>query len=318
MQSLPLRDQGMEATLRRWTHVLQNAGPKLASVLLVLLLAWLLAEFTWTLIPRKTSAASATSAPVGVARQQVDASRVADQHLFGTASVQGTGNAPDTTLNLILHGIVAGKRASDSRALIVANGDEEPYGIGAQLPGGAVIRSIYPDRVLLERNGRLEALRLPKDDTAGGGVTSQPSMAMQSRAMLPQPQNLGQLRQEIANNPQRLMDVVRAMPVMDHGKLTGYRIYPAGNPGVFNQLGLKPGDVVTAVNGIPLTDPAQSMRVLSSLKTTEQVSVSLTRNGQQQTQVLQMAPPNLSDLRQQQNQDSQQGGDQGQDPDNPP
>jgi general secretion pathway protein C len=252
----------------------------------------------------------------------IEAGQVADRHLFGTASAQGNAsNAPDTTLNLTLHGIVAGKRASDSRALIVANGDEEPYAIGAQLPGGAVIRSIYPDRVLLARDGRLEALRLPRSDSNGGGAVTQPSMGLQPRAMVPGPQSLGQLRQEITSNPQRLMDVVRAMPVMDHGKLTGYRIYPAGNPTMFNQLGLKPGDIVTAVNGIPLTDPAQSMRVLSSLKTSEQVSVTLNRNGQQQTQVLQMGPPSLSDQRQQQqNDDSQQGGDQDQDqdPDNPP
>lgn len=320
MQTLPLRDQGMEATLRRWTHVLQSAGPNLASFLLILLLAWLLAEFTWSLIPRKTTAGSVVTAPVSATPQQVDAPHVADRHLFGTAGAQGNAsNAPDTTLNLILHGIVAGKRASDSRALVVANGDEEPYAIGAQVPGGAVIRSIYPDRVLLERDGRLEALRLPKDDTGGaGGLSTQPDMGMRPQAMAPPPESLSQLRQEIASNPQRLMDVVRAMPVMDHGKLTGYRIYPAGNPSTFNQLGLKPGDIVTAVNGIPLTDPAQSMRVLSSLKTSEQVSVTLTRNGQQQTQVLQMPPPNLSDLRQQQNQDSQQGGDQDQEPDNPP
>lgn len=323
MQSLPLRDQDMEATLRRWTHLLQSAGPNLVSVLLILLLAWLLADFTWSLIPRKSSQSVTTATPATAVRPQLEAAQVADRHLFGTASVQGNAsNAPDTTLNLTLHGIVAGKRASDSRALIVANGDEEPYAIGAQLPGGAVIRSIYPDRVLLERNGQLEALRLPRDDSngVGGDAGPQPSMAVQRRAMMPGPQSLGQLRQEIANNPQRLMDVVRAMPVMDHGKLTGYRIYPAGNPSMFNQLGLRPGDVVTAVNGIPLTDPAQSMRVLSSLKTTEQVSVNLTRNGQQQTQVLQMGPPNLSDMRQQQNDNSQQGQDQDQDPDpdNPP
>lgn len=312
----------MEATLRRWTHLLQSAGPNVASVLLILLLAWLLAQLTWSLIPRKATQATVASAPASVAHPAVEAGQVADRHLFGTASAQGNAsNAPDTTLNLTLHGIVAGKRASDSRALIVVNGDEEPYAVGAQLPGGAVIRSIYPDRVLLARDGRLEALRLPHDDSNGTGAVMQPSMGLQPRAMMPGPQSLGQLRQEITNNPQRLMDVVRAMPVMDHGKLTGYRIYPAGNPSVFNQLGLRPGDVVTAVNGIPLTDPAQSMRVLSSLKTSEQVSVTLTRNGQQQTQVLQMGPPGLSEQRQQQqNDDSQQDGDQDQDaePDNPP
>ena len=262
-------------------------------MLLVLLLAWLLAELTWSFIPQRKSTAAPVAATAATAHQ-VDANHVADQHLFGVAGVPtGSGaNAPDTTLALTLHGIVAGKRAADSRALIVANGDEEPYAVGAQLPGGAVIRSIYPDRVLLARDGRLEALRLPTDDTAGAAGSQQPVM-MQPQAMAPT-QSLGQLRQEIANNPQRLMDVVRAMPVMDHGKLTGYRIYPAGNPSQFNELGLKPGDVVTAVNGIPLTDPAQGMRVLSSLKTSEQVSVTLTRNGQTQTQILQMPPPSLS------------------------
>jgi general secretion pathway protein C len=300
MQTFPLRNPGMEATLRRWTSSLQNSGPAVVTVILILVLAWLLADLTWSFVPRKQDPAAAQAAAMPAAARQVDAADVAAKHLFGNAAAPAANpaNAPDTTLALTLHGIVAGKRAADSRALIVANGDEQPYAIGAQLPGGAVIRSIYPDRVLLERDGRVEALRLPKIGDSGGGLatTPQPTLRGQSAP----PQNLGQLRQEIMNNPQRLMDVVRAMPVMDHGKLTGYRIYPSGNPSAFNQLGLRPGDVVTSVNGIPLTDPAQSMRVLSSLKTSEQISIGLVRNGQVQTQVLQMPPPGLQENLQQQ------------------
>jgi len=315
MNTFPLREQGMEAALRRWTHLLQHTGPTLASVLMVLLLAWLLAALTWSFIPQHQSTVTVLAAQ-SAAMHPVDAAQVADRHLFGIAGA-ATGNpanAPDTTLALTLHGIVAGKRASDSRALIVANGDEEPYAIGAQLPGGAVIRAIYADRVLLARDGRLEALRLPTTETGGGS----PQPMMQPQAMAPPTQSLGQLRQEIANNPQRLMDVVRAMPVMDHGKLTGYRIYPSGNPSQFNQLGLKPGDVVTAVNGIPLTDPAQSMRVLSSLRTSEQVSISLLRNGQIQTQILQMPPPGMSQPVQQQQQEQPPPPQAQDDQDNPP
>jgi general secretion pathway protein C len=311
MQTFPLRTQGMDATLRRWVLSLQHAGPTLVSVLLALLLAWLLAELTWSLIPRRSTALVSSEMPK-VAAHQVDAERVANQHLFGTAQAGNAGPAPDTTLAFTLHGIAAGKRAADSRALIEANGDEEPYGVGAQLPGGVKIQSIYADRVILDRGGRLETLRLPQQDIgSGGGNSGSPGMAMQPRAMAPPTQSLGQLRQEIMNNPQRLMEVVRTMPVMDHGKLSGYRIYPAGNPSIFNQLGLKAGDVVTAVNGIPLTDPAQSMRVLSTIKTSDQISVSLLRNGQMQTQVLQMPPPGL----QQQRDQDQDNQDQ---PDNPP
>ena len=298
MQTLPLRNPDMEATLRRWAAALQHAAPSLAATLLVLFIAWLLAQLTWALLPQPKSANTAFSpAPLAVAHAPV-AGQIADRHLFGNAAapVGSLNNAPDTTLALTLHGIVAGRNAQDSRALIVANGDEEPYAVGANLPGGAVIRAIYPDRVMLERGGRMEALRLPKTDTSSGPDTSA-AMAMSAPAetppdtSIPQPQNLGELRQQITQNPQRLMDVVRAMPVPQPGKpgaISGYRVYPNGNSPVFTQLGLKAGDVVTAVNGIPLSDPAQGMQLLSTLKTSEQISITLTRNGQSQTQVLQV------------------------------
>lgn len=289
MQTVPLSTPDMETTLRRWVLVLQHAAPSLASTALILLIAWLLAQLTWALLPQPKSVAGAYVPPaVNVARQPA-AGTIADRHLFGATGPVNSNlsNAPDTTLALTLHGIVAGKRAVDSRALIVANGDEEPYAVGAALPGGAVIRAIFPDRVMLERDGRMEALRLPKADSGTGGATN-PIAESQSPPPPLAPQNLGQLRQEIAQNPQRLMDVVRAMPVQEQGKLTGYRIYPAGNSPIFAQLGLHPGDVVTAVNGIPLTDPAQSMRIMSALKTSEPISLTLLRNGQTQNQVLQM------------------------------
>ena len=282
--------------LRRWTVALQHVAPSLAAIALILVIAWLLAQLTWALLPQPASVAGAYTPPPAVAARQPQAGTIADRHLFGTAN-QGGGNlsnAPDTTLALTLHGIVAGRNAKDSRALIVANGDEEPYAVGASLPGGAVIRAIFPDRVLLERGGRVEALRLPKSDTGQGTTMAAAQGDNQPPPPLsnPIPQNLGELRQQIAQNPQRLMDVIRAMPVQEQGKLTGYRIYPAGNSPVFTQLGLHPGDVVTAVNGIPLTDPAQSMRILAALKTSEQISITMLRNGQTQTQVLQMPSGN--------------------------
>src|SRR5579863_3666043 len=220
MQSLPLRAPGMEAVLRRWVTPMQHAAPSITSFLLVVLLAWLLADLTWALIPQHAPTSAAYLPPPTVRTHQVDTGRIADRHLFGvTAVTSGGQNAPDTTLALTLHGIVAGKNAQDSRALIVANGDEEPYAVGASLPGGAVIRAIFPDRVMLDRNGRVEALRLPKSEggAPGGAVPTMPAPAPVADDAAAAPQNLGELRQQIAANPEKLMDVVRAMPVQDQG-----------------------------------------------------------------------------------------------------
>jgi general secretion pathway protein C len=280
----------MTNVIRRLSLSWPRLLPTGVSALLVLGIAWVLAQLTWALVPPPKSAAIAYTPPPAAARS-VDAGRVAEQHLFGVAAPVGnTQNAPDTTLALTLHGIVAGRTPENSRALIVANGDEAPYAIGAQVPGGAVIRAIFPDRVMLERNGRVEALRLPRpgSDAGGGADAGNGTLSFEPSAppsMNAVPQNLGELRQQIMNNPQRLMDVVRLMPVQDKssGKLSGYRVFPTGNSTAFTQLGLRPGDIVTAVNGIPLADPAQSMRVLSSLKTSEQISITVLRDGQPQT-----------------------------------
>ncbi len=311
--------------MRRWAPALQHAAPTLVRVLLVLWLAWLLAALTWSILPQRASAPVTQAPATAAAARRVDAGRVANQHLFGQYAPQTvSSDAPDTTLALTLHGIVAGKRAQDSRALIVVNGDEEPYAVGAQLPGGALIQAIYPDRVMLERDGRVEALRLPKADLGQGATNASRFSSATPVGLGPPPPsglpaNLGQLRQQIVNNPQRLMDVVRAMPVMQGGKLTGYRVYPAGNSPAFAQLGLRPGDIVTGVNGIPLTDPAQSMRVLSALKTSDQISISMMRNGQPQTQVVQIPAPGaeaapVQDDDNSDSQDQTQDDDQGNNP----
>lgn len=294
-----LRLPGGEAALRRAWSVLVRRLPVLISVVLLLAIAWILASLTWAILPvPQTHTPIYTQSTTGTSRV-FDVNRLIDQHLFGVAGGRngGSSSAPETTLNLTLSGIAAGSNQSASRAIIASGASQQTYGIGDQVPGGAVIRQILADQVLLNFNGHVESLRLPKpagpDQGAASSVAapgSPPTVANQSpRAIsMPEPANLGQLRHQVMQHPERLLDVVRAMPVMENGKFTGYRVYPAGNPRLFQQIGLKPGDIVTAVNGVSLDNPADSMRILGKLKTSDQVSLTFIRNGQQQTKVLDM------------------------------
>lgn len=290
-----LRMLEANALIHRWWPPLERRLPFWLSVVLGILIAWSLAELTWALLPSPKSIAPIYKSQPSEAPTS-NPNSVAALHLFGIADSNAPGNAPETTLNLTLRGVVAASPdIRQSLAIIAANGTGQMYAVGAQLPGGARLQSVYPDHVMLSLNGRLQTLGLPKSSSSSGGsdtsLTSPAIPPVVYGSNLPATENLNQLRNELVSHPERLLDMMRAMPVMEDGKLTGYRVFPVGNSKAFGKLGLEPGDVVTAVNGIPLNNPAQSLQVLNNIRTSDQISLTFMRNGQQQTRILSLQNP---------------------------
>ena len=77
--------------------------------------------------------------------------------------------------------------------------------------------------------------------------------------------------------------------VFANGKQTGFRVYPGRNRMAFVKLGLRPGDLVTAINGTPLDDPERGQEIFRTLGSSPEAHVTVTRNGQQQDVVLNLA-----------------------------
>ncbi|MCL9685593.1 type II secretion system protein N [Legionella maioricensis] len=74
-------------------------------------------------------------------------------------------NVKKSMLNVTLVGILLGDKTADSQVIIrSAGGEENTYKIGDKIPGGAIIKRIMAGGVLVERNGALESLSLPKND----------------------------------------------------------------------------------------------------------------------------------------------------------
>ena len=71
----------------------------------------------------------------------------------------------NSMLNVTLVGILLADKNEESQVIIgSANGEEKTYKIGDSIPGGAVIERIMPSGILVERNGALERISLPKSD----------------------------------------------------------------------------------------------------------------------------------------------------------
>jgi hypothetical protein len=90
-------------------------------------------------------------------------------HLFGMApkekDLSGTRaiDAPETSLNLTLLGVLFYPSQEESRAIIAEQGKpHKSYKVGDPLPRKATLHSIEAGRVILSRNGRHESLKLKK------------------------------------------------------------------------------------------------------------------------------------------------------------
>ena len=74
------------------------------------------------------------------------------------------GNIKQSMLDLKVVGIMYDKSEVASHVIIRSSGGlEQTFNQGDTLPGGAIIKRITPDGVLIGRNGSLESLSLPKN-----------------------------------------------------------------------------------------------------------------------------------------------------------
>ncbi|MDH5360125.1 MAG: type II secretion system protein GspC [Gammaproteobacteria bacterium] len=215
--------------------------------------------------------------------------------LFGSAGNGSNGAstaAPDTNLNLSLSGVIAADDPAIALAFIrVAGAQEKSYAINEQVAGGAIVKEIHQDRVILSRNGRFETLRMPQ--TFSGIVMEEdadakaaPDNKLNTIKPAVTPQEVQQYKQKLLSAPNELAGLIRQRPVKRNGKISGYRLFPGRDRELFNRLGLKPGDIITSVNDLPLTDPASAMALYGQLPTMGQLNIKLERGGQPMDLVL--------------------------------
>ncbi|KTD63361.1 type II secretion system protein N [Legionella spiritensis] len=73
------------------------------------------------------------------------------------------GDIKQSMLDAEIVGIMYSSQEKNSQVLIrIGGGEEKTYVVGDKLPGGAIIKRISPDSVVVLHNGSLESLSLPK------------------------------------------------------------------------------------------------------------------------------------------------------------
>lgn len=238
---------------------------------------------------------------------------LAQFHLFGSAVDPAGGayaDAPDTALNLTLKGVNSHHEQRLARAVIADEQQaERVYKVGDEFANGVRVQAIYPDRVVLNAAGRIEVLRLRQPGAAiaqRGGRTStatapvtapnangligldqvQPAPGtsfVNPIAVATAPVDWEAVRQQAIADPGSIAKAFSVLPVMVDGKLAGVRVSSNTYGEQLAQAGLKPDDVVTAVNGRRLDSIEAGYSALESLKTAGAVTLTVSRDGAEKT-----------------------------------
>jgi general secretion pathway protein C len=212
-------------------------------------------------------------------------------------------DAADTQLNLTLRGVVASNVEAGGRAVINVSDRDDVYAVGDTLPIGTNVKlvKVLEDRVILDNNGHYETLWLFKEDPNAPRIASTyvPSAAVapaqtgdwsrvrvasdvpyREQAPIYNGADSGSpMRAPDPAAAQSLADVVAMSIYREAGQVMGYKIRPGRNSEQFFALGLQVDDVVTAVNGVPLSSPGKIMEIYKSMGNATSANLEIKRGG---------------------------------------
>ena len=274
-----------------WLSRLQANGPKFVSFVFGALILLQLLLIGYPYLSKPVKSPQPVLAPVipPVKHSGADIQTVVSAHLFGVppAATQDEGNAPQSSANLLLAGTIATQDPKHGVAIISDGGaPSKVYSVGDRI-GGASLHSVYLEHVILDRGGALETLLLPRQLPPSRAAVARRTPGGDPRTVAA----VDNIRKMVQQDPNILDQVMRTVASYDNaaGKLRGFRAYPGRNRAIFSKLGLKAGDLVTAINGTPLDDPQRSQDVFNTIQTSDHVTVTIERGGQRQDITLNIA-----------------------------
>ena len=285
--------------------------PRLLCYLLVVLIAISSAKLVWSLFSKdyqiNTATITATKTPpklVAPKAPQPDyGSQVSRLHLMGKADVKtmmiADQNAPDTSLNLKLSGVLALGNGEGFAIIENESKKHKYYQIDDEVTSGVTLSSVHADYVLLNRSGRNEKLSLPKATPTGTmKLNSNKVNVPQSAPRINQSDldndidqgsssSLSSLKQQLTKNPSSLADHISISSANDAstGKFIGYRVNPNGNSSLFDDLGLMQDDVVVSINEIALDNPNKATQAFQKLVQASKLQMTVLREGTEITLV---------------------------------
>jgi general secretion pathway protein C len=221
---------------------------------------------------------------------------IAERNLFNTSA---NGEKPktdilvdsleQTQLKLKLWGTVPGDE-KNAYAVIEDEKDrrQKLYKIGDSIQN-ATVKMILWDKVVLSLLGKDEILEMENINEKSVSTTS--AISQRARASITPPVTRARRRISLnraqvdgaMNNLNELMGQINIQPHSENGQSDGMILNNIKPNSIFRRMGLRNGDILTAVDGRPITTVDQALKLYEDLKSSDATNIEIKRKGRPTT-----------------------------------
>lgn len=189
-------------------------------------------------------------------------------------------NIKPTERNLQLWGTVVGNDPGSAYAIIEESGansrrrEQSLYRRG-DIVQGAEIKKILREKVILSANGVNEILRIAKPQSSGRIRRTKSTYNQRRNQVIRQRRTLrsSQIKKALSN----IGNVMSQANIRPHAE--GFQITRIRPASIFRRLGLRNGDIITAVGDSPIHSVNDAMEIVQDLSNRGETSISLKRRG---------------------------------------
>ena len=250
----------------------QGGRLRLLEIVLLALLAVQVARIVWAIVTPVGAYGDWRGAAAVIPPEPARAALFASfDPFFHTPSGAATG-APAAPLALTVYGIRLDANGGGSAIIAGPDGVQNSYGVGEEVSPGAVLKAVAIDHVVIARGGRDETVPLISaiDTAATPGAATAGTLAAPTQAgAVPVVPSVAV--------PASIVADVAFSPRSDGGQVTGIILSPRGP--AFQEAGLQAGDVVTQVNGRPVTSAADLVALKNLLVPGTRLVLQVERGG---------------------------------------
>jgi general secretion pathway protein C len=171
---------------------------------------------------------------------------------FFKTQVSSTNAEIVTSLPLTLYGIRTNEAAGGGSAIIAgADGIQASWTVGETIMPGAVLHAVAFDHVVISNNGVLEKLFIDQSVPAENVTPPLPSASAAGSAPVGANSGASKL------NAQNLQQSISFAPRSEGGRVTGLVVSAKDDGTMLSIAGLQKGDIITAINGRPVSAPSE-------------------------------------------------------------